>query len=371
MSCENKQNSGAVSHRLTTARQIEATVGRPPSFIMLKQIGTLDAGCRAVLARCPIAAMGYRDGDGAARTTFVGGTPGFARVHSPTRISFALPGPDVARGPVSFFFLLPGIGEILRVNGSLARRKGAEAIVGVKEAYVHCAQAVLRSRLWKPPAPPEPPTEIPADGPLGLPGVAEFLAASPFLALSTWDASGGSDTSPRGDRRTVARVLDGRTLLVPDRRGNKRADTLHNLLEDDRLSFAALVPGRDGVLHVRGRGAITDDSALLETMALRGTPPHAALLIDVEDAELTGNDAVARARLWTPDAHVVRGTVPDLLGLSREHLAANTAKADRGPATLLLKAAGAVPGASRLLRAAMNRLYRSELRKEGYEDVDA
>lgn len=62
-------------------------------------------------------------------------------------------------------------------------------------------------------------------------------------------------------------------LLIPDRKGNKRADTLRNLLQDDRLSFAALVPGRSGVLHVRGRGAITDDPA-------RGMPPHAALLLD-------------------------------------------------------------------------------------------
>ncbi|MEV4726781.1 hypothetical protein [Micromonospora humida] len=57
----------------------------------------------------------------------------------------------------------------------------------------------------------------------------EFLAAAPFLALSSWDTEGGSDTSPRGDRGAVVRVLDGRTLVLPDRRGNKRADTLHNL----------------------------------------------------------------------------------------------------------------------------------------------
>lgn len=109
--------------------------------------------------------------------------------------------------------------------------------------------------------------------------------AAPFLALSSWDSSGGSDTSPRGDRQAVARIVDGHTLVVPDRRGNKRADTLHNLLRDDRLSFAALVPGRSGVLHVRGRASITDDPALLETLALRGMAPHAALLIVVEDAD--------------------------------------------------------------------------------------
>ncbi|MCX5242753.1 2Fe-2S iron-sulfur cluster-binding protein [Streptomyces prunicolor] len=364
-------NPWSALRRLTTEAEVEATVGRPASVIMLKQISALDEGCRTVLAGCPIAAVGYLDADGTSRTTFVGSTPGFARVHSPTRLSFALPGPGDPHGPISFFFLLPGVGEVLRVNGSVAARQGAETTVDIREAYVHCAQAVLRSRLWQPPSPPspaEPVAGITGDGPLCRPGVVEFLAAAPFLALSTWDNSGGSDTSPRGDRQAVARVLDGRTLVVPDRKGNKRADTLHNLLRDDRLSFAALVPGRSGVLQVRGRGAITDDPALLETMALRGMPPHLALLIDVEHAEVTGNDAVARSRLWTPGAHLGRDTVPDLMALGGEHLAAGSAAAEGGPPAFLLRAVGAIPGMTRLLRLVIDRLYRSGLRKEGYED---
>ncbi|MBK3577431.1 2Fe-2S iron-sulfur cluster binding domain-containing protein [Streptomyces sp. MBT65] len=361
-------NPFSALRRLTTEAEVEATVGRPAAAIMLKQISALDEGCRTVLARCPIAAVGYRDADGTSRTTFIGGTPGFARVHSPTRLSFSLPGPAAPHGPVSFFFLLPGVGELLRVNGSVAARKGAETTVDVQEAYIHCAQAVLRSRLWQPPVPSQPVAETAGDGPLCRPGVVEFLAAAPFLALSTWDGSGGSDTSPRGDRQAVAHVLDGRTLVVPDRKGNKRADTLHNLLRDDRLSFAALVPGRSGVLHVRGRGAITDDPALLETMALRGMPPHLALLIDVEHAEVTGNHAVARSRLWTPGAHLARGTVPDLMALGGQHLAAGSAEAEGGPPTFLLKAIGTIPGMTRLLRLVLNHLYRSGLRKEGYED---
>ncbi|MFE9683197.1 2Fe-2S iron-sulfur cluster-binding protein [Streptomyces sp. NPDC006285] len=365
--------------------EVEATVGRPASVVMLKQINALDEGCRTVLARCPVAAFGYRDADGTSRTTFIGGRPGFVRVHSPTRISFTLPGSGdphgsdphkgVPHGPVSFFFLLPGVGEILRVNGSVAdrngrkARRGAETTVDIEEAYVHCAQAVLRSRLWQPPVPRTGPAAgITGNGPLRRPGVADFLAAAPFLALSTWDSSGGSDTSPRGDRQTVARILDGRTLVIPDRKGNKRADTLHNLLRDDRLSFAALVPGRTGVLHVRGRGAITDDPALLETMALRGMPPQLALLIDVEHAEVTGNDAVARSRLWTPGVHLAGGRMPDLMAMAGAHLAAGSAESAGGPPAFLLRAVGAIPGVTRLLRLVADRAYRSGLRKEGYED---
>ncbi|MEV7289809.1 FAD-binding oxidoreductase [Streptomyces sp. NPDC093252] len=353
---------------LTSAEEIDAVIGRPDTITLRKQIGTLDEGCRTVLAHSPVAALGYRDTDGTARTTFVGGAPGFARVHSPGRFSLTVPAPAVAHGPVSLFFLLPGVGEVLRVNGTAAVRRNGETAVDVTEAYVHCAQAVIRSGLWEPPRPARAPRPMAGGGPLTGPGVGDFLAASPFLALSTWDSGNGSDTSPRGDRGAVARVLDGRTLALADRRGNRRADCLHNVLQDDRLSLAALVPGRSGVLHIRGRGAITDDAALLETMALRGTPPHLALLIDVEHAEVTGNGAVAAARLWTPDARTDPGRPPDMMALGSAHLKANSAQLGRTSAWVV-RLLTSVPGASRLMRGAVNRAYLSALRKEGYEDL--
>jgi len=359
----------STARRLTTVEEVEAIIGRPAPMIMRKQISALDEGCRTVLARCPIAAFGYRDAHGVRRTTFIGGAPGFTRVHSPTRVSFALPAPGEPDGPVSFFFLVPGVGEILRVNGSVSARTATEVTIDIEQAYVHCAQAVLRSRLWHPPATTEPAVQIAGDGPLCHAGVADFVAAAPFLALSTWDACGGGDTSPRGDRDAAARILDGHTLVIPDRKGNKRADTLHNLLQDDRLSLAALIPGRTDVLHVRGRGAITDDPALLEMLALRGKPPHAALLIDVEHAEVAGNEAVVRSRLWTGGVRVDYGASPDLVAVAREHLAANSSKAEGCPLAFLLKAVGKIPGAARLMRLVINRAYRSSLRKEGYAGI--
>ncbi|HEX7304647.1 2Fe-2S iron-sulfur cluster-binding protein [Lentzea sp.] len=340
------------NNTLTTAERVEEVVGRPASMIMLKQLAALDAGCVELLARSPVAGFGYRDARGTSRTTFVGGKPGFARVRTPTRIAFEMD--EDAEGPASLVFLLPGVGETLRVNG-VVRRHAFE----VGEVYVHCAQAVLRSGLWQPPAPAPPAPPVAGDGPLAQPGIADFLATAPFLALSTWDSEGGSDTSPRGDRRQVARVLDDRTLVIADRKGNKRTDSLHNLVRDDRLSLAALVPGRTGVLHVRGRAVITVDPAVLEPLSLRGIPPHAAIVVDVEAAELTTSDAVARSRLWT----AAPADVPDLMALAGQHLAANLPK--KGLPGLLAKVGKRVP--SRWLRAVMDVAYRSGLRKEGYE----
>ncbi|MGW5401085.1 pyridoxamine 5'-phosphate oxidase family protein [Streptomyces sp. NPDC003952] len=356
--------------RLETPTDIETIIGRPAPMVVLKELNALDEGCRTVLAHSPIAAFGYRDSDGTSRTTFVGGAPGFAHVLSPTRISFSPPGSSDPHGPVSLFFLLPGVGEILRVNGTTARRRRAQISVDVTQAWVHCAQAILRSSLWNPPTATLAPTHhAQGDGPLSGPGIADFLNAAPFLALSSWDAAGGSDTSPRGDRQAAVQILDDHTLAIADRRGNKRADTLHNLLQDNRLSLAALVPGRSGVLHISGHAAITNDPALLQTMALRGKPPHLALLVDVENAEIDRNDALVRSRLWTPDARSYRVRMPDLLAMGADHLAANTTSSDGAPPALLIKAISAIPGVNRLLRWAMDRAYRSGLRKEGYGNI--
>ncbi|SDF74556.1 hypothetical protein SAMN05216553_10371 [Lentzea fradiae] len=341
------------ANTITTGDELGEIVGRPAAMITLKQVGTLDEGCEDVLARSPIAGFGYRDARGVSRTTFVGGRPGFARVLAPTRLSF--PMDETAQGPASLVFLVPGVGETLRVNGVVRR-----GVFHVEEVFVHCAQAVLRSGLWQPPVSAGPVADLAGDGPLAQPGVAGFLATAPFLALSTWDSDGGADTSPRGEERAVARVVDDRTLVIADRRGNKRADSLHNLVRDDRLSFAALVPGRTGVLHVRGRGTITVDPDVLAPLALRGVAPHCALLVDVEAAELTTSEAVTRSRLWTAD---VPSDAPDLLALASRHLAANSAKT--AVPGFLLRLAGKIP--VRWLRAAMTVAYRSGLRKEGYE----
>jgi predicted pyridoxine 5'-phosphate oxidase superfamily flavin-nucleotide-binding protein len=200
--------------------------------------------------------------------------------------------------------------------------------------------------------------QLGGSGPLADPAVLGVLAAAPFLLLSTRDAGGSADTSPRGDRPGFVRVLDGRTLAVPDRRGNRRADTLHNLLADPRISAAALVPGRADVLHLSGTAAVTDDPALLAGMALGGKPPQTALLIDVGTADIRRNDALVAANLWDRTAHVDRTTLPDLMALGAEHLGTK-ARAVR----LLMKPLAAFPALTRRL---VDLGYRRQLRREGY-----
>lgn len=361
--------------KVTTVEGLEAIVGTPRQIVLMKQIDALDDGCRVVLASAPVAGFGFLDSEGIAHSTLIGGARGFARVESPTRISFDLradkPGP-VTGGGVSLVFMLPGIGETLRLNGSVAARSDTSVVIDLKEAFVHCARSILRSGLWED-APPdltaarvEPPVERGdgTAGPLAGAAVVEFLASSPFVVVSSWDAEGSSDTSPKGDRPGFLRVLDSQTLALPDRRGNQRADTFHNVLACDKISLAAVIPGRDDVLHISGTAYVTDDPALLSTMAVGEKPPQTALILRVERAEIAANEAVRTSMMWRRSAHIDPKGGPDLMELGAQHLASNKAQGVKASLTRALSKGLAV--APKLMRRAIDLGYRKELEDEGY-----
>lgn len=350
---------------------IEAVVGKPIHAVTMKQIAALDDGCRRVLARSPIAGFGYRDEAGIPHTTFVGGEAGFVEVESAKRIVLREAKIAAKRGGgVSFVFMLPGIGDTLRLNGRVLDHQpspGDRLVVGVEEAFVHCPKCILRSRLWQAPHPRRAAPAVAETGLLRNPDIADFLASSPFAVLSSWDARGASDTSPRGDPAGFVRVLDGDTIAIPDRKGNQRIDTFHNVVEDERVSLAAVVPGRPEVLHLHGVAWVTDHPELLATMAIKGKPAHLALCVRVLGAALRPNDALRSARPWDPRFHVRRDQVPDLMGLAAQHLAANE---DTGFAAMLFRGIGRLlalfPAPVRRL---MDKGLRSDLAKEGYDEA--
>jgi len=352
---ESDRRTVGAMNRIATVAQLEAIVGRPPALVMMKELAELDDACRHMLAIAPLAGFGHHDDDGRLRTTVVGGEPGFAKVESPTRIAFATE--VAASGPVSFVFLLPGVGETLRLNGSVAERSPGRLVVEVRQAYVHCARAIMRSRLWDPVVPTAGTDAGGTTGPLSGAGVAGFLAASPFLVVSSWDGEGG-DTSPRGDTPGFVRVIDGHTLAIPDRLGNKRADTSHNLLADDRISAAMLVPGRTGVLHVSGTAVITDDADLLADMALGGVVPQSALVVTVERAEVRHNQAVAAANIWDRANHVDAATLAELMASTTRQLGVKM--------PLLRRPARLLAAFSKPIRRILDATYRRALEKEGY-----
>ena len=138
----------------------------------------------------------------------------------------------------------------------------------------------------------------------------QFVERSPFVVVATGAPGGGLDVSPRGDPAGFVRVLDERTLLLPDRPGNKLADTLTNLLEDDRVALLFLLPGVNDTFRVNGRARIVDDPELLAPSATEGKAPQLGILVEVEEAYTQCPKALLRSELWNPERHVERSELP-------------------------------------------------------------
>jgi PPOX class probable FMN-dependent enzyme len=138
----------------------------------------------------------------------------------------------------------------------------------------------------------------------------QFVERSPFVCVATARSDGGLDVSPRGDPAGFVRILDERTLLIPDRPGNRIADTLTNLLADPRIALLFLIPGVGDTFRVNGRAAVVDDPELLAPSAVNGKIPRLSLLVSIEEAYTQCSKAVIRSDLWNPDAYVDRSELP-------------------------------------------------------------
>jgi len=138
----------------------------------------------------------------------------------------------------------------------------------------------------------------------------QFVERSPFVVVATGRPDGGLDVSPRGDPAGFVRILDERTLLLPDRPGNKLADSLTNLLADDRIALLFLIPGVNDTFRVNGRARIVDDPELLAASAVEGKAPQLGIVVEIEEAYTQCPKALLRSELWNPERHVDRSELP-------------------------------------------------------------
>ena len=142
-----------------------------------------------------------------------------------------------------------------------------------------------------------------------VPEYARLIEASPFVVIAT-SGPEGLDCSPRGDAPGFVRVADEKTLLIPDRRGNNRIDSLRNIVRDRRVALLFLIPGVGETLRVNGTAAILTAPELLESFKVEGKAPRTVVAITVGSVYFQCRKALARSDLWNPDKHVARASLP-------------------------------------------------------------
>lgn len=129
----------------------------------------------------------------------------------------------------------------------------------------------------------------------------DWLAASPFCVLATADAMGNLDVSPKGDPPGFVRVLDDRTIAIPDRPGNRRADGFHNILANPHVGLLSLIPGRGDTLRINGRARLCTDAPYFDQMLVRGHRPAIVMVVEIDEVFYHCPKALMRSKLWDAD----------------------------------------------------------------------
>lgn len=136
-----------------------------------------------------------------------------------------------------------------------------------------------------------------------------LIEASPFVALATVGPE-GIDCSPRGDQPGFVRVHDDQTLMMPDRRGNNRIDSLRNIVRDPRCAFLFLLPGSGTTFRANGRAHLSVDPDLLDSFAVEGKSPRSVIVMRIDELYFQCARAIVRSELWNPERHIPAGALP-------------------------------------------------------------
>ncbi len=137
----------------------------------------------------------------------------------------------------------------------------------------------------------------------------KLIEAAPFAALAT-SGPEGLDCSPRGDTAGFVRIHDERTLMMPDRRGNNRVDSLRNIVRDPRVALLFLIPGVGSTLRINGQAHVSVDKALCETFLMEGKAPRSVVVMEVGEIYFQCARAIVRSDLWNPDRHISPKDLP-------------------------------------------------------------
>lgn len=192
----------------------------------------------------------------------------------------------------SLYFLAPGIGHALRINGTLELEPASSVhdcyVFNISQVYFHCARAAARANLWQPQALPK----LNHDN---------FISNASYLLLKTKNTDGHTEISPRGDGAGFVKQISENTLLIPERPGNKIAVSLRNIIDGPAVELLFIAPGSNHTLNIQGTAKLISNCELLEQCAVNGKAPKVGILITTHASSFQLDPALAAGDIWNAE----------------------------------------------------------------------
>ncbi len=279
--------------KLTSIEQVQKRVGRLPAPRDLKVIDHIDEHARRWLSYTCFGFLGFGRA-GHITMSPVGGEENVITVfdtkhlHIPLR---ALDAGSIVEIGASFgaLFIVSGMDETLRVNGTVSDISDGRLSLKVDECYLHCAKAFRRANFWLPCSPDQSNDDL-----------SKYVKQSTFLALATINSNGEADISPKGDPENFLIQEHEGFIFLADRPGNRRIDSFRNIIEQPEVAIIAMVPGAKSILTLQGTAELCIDEDLLQRFSVQGKEPMIVTKIKPSTMQIKSSMALAKSPLWPP-----------------------------------------------------------------------
>ena len=312
-------NSQSLIKDLETLRRI---IPLPPAMLHKRILPALDNYCREFIGISPLAVLAFADDSHGFNILPCADN---LTVLSDQELLFSLPNnfhtknaSQECRG--SLYCLVPGIGHGLRVNGGIYQ-EGKTLHFRIDAVYFHCARAKVRGDLWK----------VDRDervfswgdpcygSSLSLPAK-DFIQASPWLLLRTQNRGGDTELSPRGDPAGFVRVINEKTLILPERPGNKVAVSLSNILENENIALLFFIPGQDWVLQLFASAKLTSSKYQLEPLSVNEKQPKVGIVLSLKSWRLDHESLLQHSNIWDVKNHYSKDAITPFPKVIAEHM---------------------------------------------------
>ena len=276
------------SGNIKSEKDLRKLIPNYPKVLDKRIIPHLDSYCLEIIKHAKLVVLAT--GDEGAPISILKQTQTYILSDQKIKLQLDL---TINRTSASLYFLVPGVGHGLRVNGCLQTTAlGIE--FDIERAYVHCSRAAVRSKLWS------------SGNKFDYAAASkdQFISESSFLLLKTMNKLGQTELSPRGDQPGFVQLLDQKTIFIPERPGNKVAVSLRNILQNSSLELLMMIPGSKYLLRVRGKAEITTDEHLLDQAIVKNKKPLLGIFVRDCQFELLESQALVEVGPWREENQI-------------------------------------------------------------------